>query len=158
MRYAWLAVVSVVSWLPPTPMSNNPSAQAQADERPRLSVKPTEDFEVTGAGDHASWRQAAWTPLHRRQADGHPYDSQFKVLYSKTGVYVLMDGTDRTLTATMSEDFMDLWHEDVFEVFLWTDERYPMVLRVPDLAARPRAADSRPELRRAIPRLASVAL
>jgi hypothetical protein len=48
------------------------------------------------------------------------------VLYSKTGVYVLMDGTDRTLTATMSEDFMDLWHEDVFEVFLWTDERYPV--------------------------------
>jgi len=28
----------------------------------------------------------------------------------------------------MNEDFMDLWNEDVFEVFLWTDERYPMYL------------------------------
>jgi hypothetical protein len=37
-----------------------------------------------------------------------------------------MDGTDRTLTATMTDDFMDLWNEDVFEVFLWTDERYPV--------------------------------
>ena len=37
-----------------------------------------------------------------------------------------MDGTDRTLTATMNEDFMDLWTEDVFEMFLWTDERYPV--------------------------------
>jgi hypothetical protein len=122
MRYAWLAALPVLSWLPPSPMPN----QATADQRPRLSVKPTEDFEVTGTGDHASWRQTDWTALNRRQPDGHPYDARFKVLYSKTGVYFLMDGTDRTLTATMSEDFMDLWHEDVFEVFLWTDERYPM--------------------------------
>jgi Carbohydrate-binding family 9 len=122
MRYAWLAVLPVLSWLPPSPMPN----QATADQRPRLSVKPTDDFEVTGTGDHASWRQTDWTALNRRQPDGHPYDARFKVLYSKTGVYFLMDGTDRTLTATMSEDFMDLWHEDVFEVFLWTDERYPV--------------------------------
>jgi hypothetical protein len=99
---------------------------AQAGERPRLSVKPAEDFEVTGTGEHASWRQAAWTALRRRQPDGHPYESRFKVLYSKTGLYVLMEGTDRTLTATMNEDFLDLWKEDVFEVFLWTDDRYPV--------------------------------
>ena len=37
-----------------------------------------------------------------------------------------MEGTDRKLTATMTDDFMDLWNEDVFEVFLWTDERYPV--------------------------------
>jgi Carbohydrate-binding family 9 len=122
MRYAWLAVLPVLSWLPPSPMPN----QDKTDQRPRLAVKPTDDFEVTGAGDHASWRQMEWTALNRRQPDGHPYESRFKVLYSKTGVYFLMDGTDRTLTATMSEDFMDLWHEDVFEVFLWTDERYPV--------------------------------
>jgi hypothetical protein len=100
--------------------------QTQVEERPKLSVKSTADFEVTGAGDHASWRQAEWTPLRRRQADGHPYDTRFKMLYSKTGVYFLMEGTDRKLTATMTEDFMDLWNEDVFEVFLWTDERHPV--------------------------------
>jgi hypothetical protein len=37
-----------------------------------------------------------------------------------------MDATDRKLTSTMTEDFMHLWTEDVFEVFLWTDERYPV--------------------------------
>jgi Carbohydrate family 9 binding domain-like len=99
--------------------------RAQTD-RPRLSVNPTADFEVTGTGEHANWSKIAWTPLNRRQADGHPYDSRFKMLYSSTGLYFLMDGTDQTLTATMSEDFMDLWHEDVFEVFLWTDERFPV--------------------------------
>jgi hypothetical protein len=104
-------------------------ARAQAGatgSRPRLSVRPTGDFEVTGTGEHASWRTTEWTALNRRQADGHPYDSRLKVLYSTTGLYFLMEGTDRTLTATMSEDFMDLWNEDVFEVFLWPDERFPV--------------------------------
>ena len=102
------------------------AVSAQAEERPRLSVKPVADFEITGAGDHAAWRQTEWTALRRRQSDGHPYESRFKVLYSNTGLYFLMDGTDRKLTATMNEDFMDLWNEDVFEVFLWTDQRYPV--------------------------------
>jgi len=26
----------------------------------------------------------------------------------------------------MNEDFLDLWNEDVFEFFLWPDERYPV--------------------------------
>jgi hypothetical protein len=99
---------------------------AQAQERPRLSVKPVADFEITGAGDHAAWRPLEWTALRSRQSGGHPYESKFKVLYSSTGLYFLMEGTDRTLTATMNEDFMDLWKEDVFEVFLWTDERFPV--------------------------------
>ena len=99
---------------------------AQPAERPRLQVKPTADFQVTGTGHAAAWRQAEWTPLRRRQPDGHPYDTRFKALYSPTGLYFLLDGADKTLTATMSEDFLDLWNEDVFEVFLWTDERYPV--------------------------------
>jgi len=93
---------------------------------PRLPVTRTADFEVTGTGNNAAWRNVAWTALTRRQADGHPYDARFKMLYSDTGLYVLVDGSDKTLTATMTEDFMDLWNEDVFEVFLWTDERYPV--------------------------------
>jgi len=102
------------------------SVHAQTEERPRLSVRPVKDFEVTGTGEHAIWQQAEWVTLRRRQPEGHPYDSRFKMLYSDTGLYFLMDGTDRTLTATMTEDFMDLWNEDVFEVFLWTDERHPV--------------------------------
>ena len=102
------------------------AVQIRADERPQLSVPPVDDFDVTGTGEHASWRQTEWTMLRRRQPDGHPYDSRFKIQYSNTGLYLLMEGTDRKLTATMNEDFMDLWTEDVFEVFFWTDERYPV--------------------------------
>ena len=76
---------------------------AQTEERPRLSVRPADDFEVTGTGEHAGWERAEWVTLRRRQPEGHPYESRFKILYSGTGLYFLMEGTDRTLTATMSQ-------------------------------------------------------
>ena len=110
-----------------TTMADRPQADGgQAAARPRLVVKATDDFDVTGTGEHAAWKQVEWTPLRRRQPETHPYDTRFKMLYSPTGLYFLMDATDKKLTATMTEDFMDLWNEDVFEVFLWTDERYPV--------------------------------
>ena len=103
-------------------VAGTPSAQ----NRPSTVVKPTEDFEVTGDGSHASWQKAEWVPLRERPPVAHPYKARFKVLYSKTGVYFLMDGTDSKLTTTMKEDFLNLWTEDVFEVFLWPDEGHPV--------------------------------
>ena len=102
------------------------AVNTQTEPRPTLQVKPTDDFEVTGTGEQGAWRRTEWTALRRREPDGHAYESRFKMLYSNTGLYFLMEGTDRRLTATMSDDFNDLWKEDVFEVFLWTDERYPV--------------------------------
>jgi hypothetical protein len=99
---------------------------AQEPGRPRLTVKPAADFQVTGTGDAAAWRDVEWTTVPRRQPASHTYETRFKAVYSTTGVYFLIDGTDRTLTASMTDDFMDLWNEDVFEVFLWTDERHPV--------------------------------
>lgn len=95
-------------------------------DRPTLEVSHTEDFELSGDGSNAAWESAGWVPLRKRESDGLPYETRIKMLYSDSGLYFLMDGTDRRVTATMTEDFMDLWNEDVFEVFLWTDERFPV--------------------------------
>ena len=91
-----------------------------------LRSSRTEDFEVNGQGDAPAWEKARWEPLTLRSGAAHPYPTRVKMLYSATGLYVLMDATDQTLTATMQEDFLDLWNEDVFEFFLWTDERHPV--------------------------------
>jgi predicted TIM-barrel fold metal-dependent hydrolase len=88
-----------------------------------LRVKATDDFEVTGDGSAAAWKKTEWEPLHKRNAKGLPYETRVKVLYSKKGLYVLMDATDKKITAKITDDFQDLWTEDVFEVFLWPDER-----------------------------------
>jgi hypothetical protein len=93
---------------------------------PVLHVRATADFAVNGSGDAPAWNAASWEPLHLRTADGLSYTTRVKVLYSRAGLYVLMEAEDRTLTATMKEDFLNLWNEDVFEFFLWPDERYPV--------------------------------
>lgn len=91
-----------------------------------LRVRPTADFELTGDGSAEAWKSAAWEPLHKRDAAGLAYETRVKALYSPKGLYVLMDATDARISATPLEDFENLWTEDVFEVFLWTDERDPV--------------------------------
>lgn len=100
-------------------------AQAKAP-RPELRVPPTEDFEVTGDGSAAAWNKAEWENLHKRTKDGKDYSTRVKALYSKTGLYVLMDAVDEKLSASIKEDFQNLWTEDVFEVFLWPEEKQPI--------------------------------
>ncbi len=90
-----------------------------------LHVKPTKDFAVSGDGSAAPWQDVPWVALSKRSGP-HDYDARIKMLYSQRGVYVLFSGTDGRITATMKEDFLDLWNEDVFECFFWTDERHPL--------------------------------
>jgi hypothetical protein len=91
-----------------------------------LRIGRTGDFVINGKGDVSAWEKATWEPLNLRASDGHQYETRIKMLYSRTGLYVLVEAEDRTITATMNEDFLDLWKEDVFEFFFWPDERYPI--------------------------------
>lgn len=91
-----------------------------------LRVSRTEDFDINGRGDAVAWEKARWEPLTIRSAASDPCPTRVKILHSATGLYVLMDAADRALTATINDDFLDLWNEDVFEFFLWPDERYPI--------------------------------
>jgi hypothetical protein len=101
-------------------------AGSAAAARPELHVSSTEDFDVSGDGRAAAWGRAAWQVLRRRTTEGPAYETRIKALYSKTGLYVLMRASDRKITATIKDDFLDLWTEDVFEIFLWPDERQPL--------------------------------
>jgi predicted TIM-barrel fold metal-dependent hydrolase len=103
-----------------------PEAATQVD-RPTLKVPRVDDFNITGDGSHPAWSKIDWTELSKRAAKNPlPYDAKFKVAYSDKGIYVLFSGSDARLTATLKDDFLDLWHEDVYEFFFWTDERLPL--------------------------------
>ncbi len=93
---------------------------------PTITVNHCDDFKVSGKGDAGAWISTDWVPLNRRPDGKLDYMARFKMLYSDSGLYVLFDGTDKTLTATMQEDFLDLWNEDVYECFFWTDEKHPI--------------------------------
>ena len=125
---------------------------------PSMRVLRTDDFAVDGKGSAPAWSRAEWQSLSPRAGGDSPHPTRFKMTYSPTGLYVLMDGEDRALSAAMQADFLDLWTEDVFEFFLWPDEGHPVYFEYRDLAARLRAAHPRAQLRRPILRLAPVAL
>lgn len=110
-----------LSWLFPAVVSGQ-----APNQRPELKVQACEDFEVTGQGGNTAWKKAEWTSMNVRNQSAHAYKTQFKMLYSKSGVYVLFDGEDQRISATKTEDYLDLWTEDVYECFFWTDERYPI--------------------------------
>ena len=98
----------------------------EATKQPVIHVSDCDDFQLNGKGDSPQWERAEWVQLNRRPGGQHDYNARFKMLYSEKGIYVLFDAVDKTLTATMTEDFQDLWTEDVFECFFWTDERHPV--------------------------------
>lgn len=95
------------------------------DSSSPMIVKHTTDFEVTGDGQAQNWEAADWVTIPQRGSAEFRRTTRMKALYSDTGIYFLFDCEDEILTATMREDFMDLWKEDVVEVFLWPEESFP---------------------------------
>ena len=93
---------------------------------PSLRVVSVPDFEISGQGTPARWNRTEWIDLPLRHGPASSLTTQAKVLYSETGIYFLMQCADELLTATLTEDFADLYKEDVVEVFLWTDEAQPL--------------------------------
>jgi len=99
---------------------------AQNNESNILKIKKCKDFEVTGDGNSANWNSTQWVNIPLRKVIPDNYLTKAKVLYSETGIYFLFDCVDKKLTATMKADFLNLYEEDVVEVFLWTSEDFPV--------------------------------
>ena len=105
---------------------NNQPAETK-DPEVAYTVAKTSDFTVTGDGSSQNWAKAEWLQLtQRRPAEvDHSRVTKAKMLYSETGVYCLFNCQDKKITAAMEADFLNLWLEDVVEVFFWPDESLP---------------------------------
>jgi len=91
-----------------------------------LEVKKCIDFEVTGNGLSTQWNKTEWISLPQRVTHPISYQTRAKVLYSESGIYFLFDCEDKKLTSTLKADNLDIYEEDVVEVFLWTSEDFPV--------------------------------
>ncbi len=99
---------------------------AEAFEPGTAIVRKCNDFIITGDGRSENWKTAEWISLPSQGTVKNGYQTKVKILYSETGIYFLFSCDDRKLVSTMKADYMDLWNEDVVEVFLWPDEKYPV--------------------------------
>jgi hypothetical protein len=97
-----------------------------ANAQGSLEVKKCSDFKVTGDGSSSEWNAAEWLPVAQQGTKTALYDTKVKVLYSEKGVYFLFKCEDKKLTCSLQGDFLDLYVEDVVEVFIWPDESFPV--------------------------------
>lgn len=98
---------------------------AEQAENNTLVIRKSGDFELTGTGKDDHWNKASWTTIPQLKSGPAGYTTKAKVLYSDTGIYFLFFCEDKKLTATMQADFLDLWNEDVIEIFLQPDAAVP---------------------------------
>ena len=91
-----------------------------------ITIKKSQDFKITGSGSSDNWKGTEWINLVQQDQNTSVYKTKVKVLYSGTGIYFLFNCEDKKLTSTMKADNLNLWEEDVVEVFLWTDEDFPV--------------------------------
>ena len=91
-----------------------------------LRITKSPDFEITGDGNTQNWETVKWVTLTQRKKMGMVYQTQIKLLYSDAGIYCLFKCDDKKITATLKGDFLNLYNEDVVEVFFWTDEKMPV--------------------------------
>ena len=89
-------------------------------------VNKTDHFNITGDGGAREWARAKWLVLTQRIITGKPIETKMKILYSDSGIYCLFVCNDTKITATLKEDFLDLYNEDVVEAFFWPDEQTPI--------------------------------
>ncbi len=105
-------------------ISNSDQKEPVQENDDTMLVKKTDDFTITGDGSAQNWNRTEWVELiqRRNRDEGNRYKSEFKLLYSEKGIYILYRNEDRILNASFEEHFAELWHEDVVEAFFWTDE------------------------------------
>lgn len=113
------------------------------DNGAALVVKKSADFTITGSGTAANWSATEWVslqqrdpktlrenqwniPLDRDKNKDIQYNTKFKILYSDKGVYCLYSCEDSLITATLKEDFSNIYDEDVVEAFFWPDTALPL--------------------------------
>jgi len=104
----------------------NAGLLAASSEHDSVTIKKCKDFKITGYGVSEAWKETGWITLFQQDPNPLFYATKVKVLYSETGIYFLFDCEDKKLTSTMKADDLNLWEEDVVEVFLWTDENFPV--------------------------------
>jgi Carbohydrate family 9 binding domain-like len=91
-----------------------------------IIVKKCSDFMITGDGASNQWKISSWINIAQQEGNTSSYKTKTKVLYSETGIYFLFNCEDQKLTSTMKADNLNLYEEDVVEVFLWPDENFPV--------------------------------
>lgn len=91
-----------------------------------LIIGRQEDFALRPENEKC-FETAVWHEL-RRVEGKKGYRTGVKAVRSDTGIYFLFQCEDEKINCTLQQDGEDLYTEDVLEIFLQPDRRYPVYL------------------------------
>ncbi len=114
-----LLIITGLSFL--TCISTRSQSPASIDKKQLINIPRTTDFDITGDGSNIAWNKKNWITITARNSSRTAYDTRAKIMYSEKGIYLLYSCADTKLTASLEADFVNLWDEDVVEVFLQPD-------------------------------------
>jgi len=123
-KYFWFGFF--MFFLVPGLSNINYSLAAVINTYDSTTIKKCSDFKITGDGSTLTWNNTEWISLVPNNQKNSPYNTRCKVLYSDTGIYFLFNCEDKKITSLMKADNLNLWEEDVVEVFLWPQEDFPV--------------------------------
>jgi hypothetical protein len=86
-----------------------------------ISIVKTADFDIIGDGANKAWEKTAWINIPARNSSRTSYPTRAKIMYSDKGIYLFYSCDDKKITASLEADFVNLWDEDVVEIFLQPD-------------------------------------
>lgn len=121
LLYSYIIFSAFVATIPSTTASVDPNDLPLVYASKELVVRKCEDFTLTGDGTNPVWNTTPWTTLTKLDSGGAVNKTQFKILYSKTGIYVLFEGADQKITTQNFKDNDNIFTGDVFEVFFHPD-------------------------------------
>ena len=102
-------------------------SETRNNEPGSIKIVKSPDFEITGSGQAPEWNNTKWEDIpQRNNNEAVNYRTRVKIVYSETGIYFLFDCGDKVINSTLQADNLKLWEEDVVEVFLMPDEKYPL--------------------------------
>lgn len=91
-----------------------------------LCIKKQEDFRIS-ADNVKKFDPVSWNKLIPVGGTKN-YRTDFKLLYSETGIYGLFRCEDKMISCSGLPDGGDLYTEDVLELFIQPDIRYPIYM------------------------------
>lgn len=93
-----------------------------------LIIKHVATFSINADDAIKPWNSLNWTKL-TRSAGTLDYNTEFKAVWSDDGIYFLISCEDKKLScSSATQDFDDLYKEDVVEVFLQPNCDIPLYL------------------------------
>ncbi|MGF1586492.1 MAG: carbohydrate-binding family 9-like protein [Bacteroidales bacterium] len=108
-------------------MDQQVESETRNNEPGSMTIMKSPDFEITGNGQASEWNNTKWEVIpQRNNNESVNYSTRVRILYSETGIYFLFDCGDKVINSTLQADNLKLWEEDVVEVFLMPDEKYPL--------------------------------